>query len=67
VILGTGSLKKVNAQIFDLLLDKNKPASRVIQLSDQVFQSFVPNRLKSDPNLGLASSNTGLTNYLRFL
>jgi hypothetical protein len=67
VILGTGSLKKVNAQIFDLLLDKNKPASRVIQLPDQVFQSFVPNRLKSDPNLGLASSNTGLTNYLRFL
>ena len=67
VILGTGNLNKVNTQIFDLLLDKNKPSSRLIQLTDQAFQSFVPNRLKTDPYPGLASSNTGLTNYLRFL
>lgn len=66
VVLGTGNLKQINAQIYDLFVDKTKPA-KVTQLTDQVFQSIVPNRLKVDPVLGLAASNTSLSNFLRYL
>ena len=66
VFLGTGNLKLVQTQVYDLLISKTKP-SKVAQLSDQVFQSLLPTRLRNDLTLGLDASNAGLGNFRRYL